>query len=151
MKGKHSRLRSFRCFSFQVFQRRGGDTEFVWQLHSDPGTEEPENGIVVDSVSDAEHDFPSQVRPDCFRLGFPVGNAVRHGALTLKNFARKASELVDEALGDETCTRHRALHLRVPTPLIAVALSSANAFRQTEKMIENVSIVSSGRRRRFSA
>jgi hypothetical protein len=40
--------------------------------------------------------------------------------------------------------------LRVPTPLIVVDLASANAFRQTEKMIEHVPIVGSERRWLFS-
>src|SRR5690348_12468662 len=97
MKRKHSRLRSFRCFRSPVLQGRRSDTKFVRQLHSDSGAEEPENGIVVDGVSDAEHHFPSQVRPRRFRLAFAVTNAVRHGTLTLKNFARKAPEFVNEA------------------------------------------------------
>jgi hypothetical protein len=40
--------------------------------------------------------------------------------------------------------------LRVPTPQIVVDLASANAFRQTEKMIEHVPIVGSERRWLFS-
>ena len=120
------------------------------ELQSDSGTENSENGIVVDGVSDAEHHFPSQVRPHRFRLGFAITHAVRHSALTLKNFARKASEFVDQTFGYETCTRHRALQLRVPTPLIVVDLASPNSFRQTEKVIEHVPIVGSQRRRELS-
>src|SRR5712691_8032338 len=131
MRGKHGWLPSFRRFSFQMLQRRGGNAEFVRQFHSDSGTQELENGIVVDGVSDAEHDFPSQVRPHCFRLGFAVANAVRHGTVTLKSFARKASEFIDQTFGYETCTRHRALQLRVSTPLVVVDLVSSNPFRQT--------------------
>ena len=32
------------------------------RFHSDSGTQEPENGVVVDGVSDTEHNFASQVR-----------------------------------------------------------------------------------------
>ena len=111
------------------------------ELQSDSGTENSENGIVVDGVSDTEHHFPSQVRPHRFRLGFAITHAVRHKALTLKNFARKASEFVDQTFGYETRTRYRALQLRVPTPLIVVDLASPNALCQTEKVIEHVSVV----------
>ncbi len=120
------------------------------ELQSDSGTENSENGIVVDGVSDAEHHFPSQVRPHRFRLGFAITYAVRHNALTLKNFARKASEFFDQTFGYEMCTRYRALQLRVPTPLIVVDLASPNSFRQTEKVIEYVPIVGPQRRREFS-
>ena len=113
------------------------------KLQSDSGTENSENGIVVDGVSDAEHHFPSQVRPHRFRLGFAITHAVRHSALTLKNFGRKASEFFDQAFGDETCTRYRTLQLRVPTPLIVVDLASPNSFHQTEKVIEHVPVVGS--------
>jgi hypothetical protein len=93
----------------------------------------PENGIVVDGVSDAEHHR--------FGLGFAVTHAVRYSTLTLENFERKASEFVYETFGYETCTRHRTLHLRVSTPLIVVDLASPNPFRQAEKVIEHVPVV----------
>ena len=133
-----------------MLQRGGGNAKFVRQFHSDSGTQEPENGVVVDGVSDAEHDFPSQVRPHRFRLGFAITHAVRHSTLTLKNFARKASEFIDQTFGYETCTRHRALQLRVSTPLIVVDLASPNPFRQTEKVIEHVPIVGAQGCREFS-
>jgi hypothetical protein len=134
-------LPSFRRFSFQMLQRGGGNAKFVREFHSDSGTQEPENGIVVDGVSDAEHHFPSQVRPHPLGLGFAITHAVRHSTLTLENFGRKASEFVYETFGYETSTRHRALQLRVSTSLIVVDLASPNPFRQTEKVIEHVPIV----------
>jgi hypothetical protein len=124
-----------------MLQRGGGNAKFVREFHSDSGTQEPENGIVVDGVSDAEHHFPSQVRPHPFGLGFAITHAVRHSTLTLENFGRKASEFVYETFGYETSTRHRALQLRVSTSLIVVDLASPNPFRQTEKVIEHVPIV----------
>src|SRR5271165_6801825 len=129
MRGKHGRLRSFRRFFFQMLQCGGSNAKFVRELQSDSGTENSENGIVVDGVSDAEHHFPSQVRPHRFRLGFAITHAVRHRALTLKNFARKTSEFFDQTFGYKTCTCYRALQLRVPTPLIVVDLTSPNSFR----------------------
>jgi hypothetical protein len=151
MRGKHGRLRSFHHFSFQMLQRGGGNTKFVWQFHSYSGTQEFENGEVVDGVSDAEHDFPSQIRPHRSGLGFAITHAVRHGTLPLENFARKASEFIDQTFGYKTGARHRALQLPVPTPLIVVDLASPNAFHQTEKVIEHVPIVGSeGRRGLFA-
>src|SRR5271166_583827 len=141
IRGKHGWLRSFRRFCFKMLQCGGSNAKFVREFQSDSGTENSENGIVVDGMSDAEHHFPSQVRPHRFRLGFAITYAVRHNALTLKNFARKASEFVDQTFGYETRTRHRALQLRVPTPLIVVDLASPNSFRQTEEVIERVPIV----------
>jgi hypothetical protein len=132
-----------------MLQRRRGNAKFVWQFHSDSDTQEPENGIVVDGVSDAEQDFPSQVRPHSFRFGFAITHAVRHRTLTLENFGRKASEFIYETFGYETCTRHRALQLRVSTPLIVVDLASPSPFRQTEKVIEHVPIVSAQGGREF--
>ena len=105
---------------------------------------------MVDGVSDAEHDFPSQVRPHRFGLGFAITNAVRHSTLTLENFERKVSEFVYETFGYETCTRHRVLQLRISTPLIVVDLASPNPFRQTEKVIEHVPIVGTEGCREFS-
>jgi hypothetical protein len=105
---------------------------------------------VVDGVSDAEHDFPTQVRPHRFYLGFAITHAVRHSTLTMENFARKASEFVDEPFGYESCTRHGTLQLRVPTPLIVVDLASPNPFRQTEKVIEHVPVVGAQGCREFS-
>src|SRR5271165_4918013 len=107
-----------------MLQCGGSNAKFVREFQSDSGTENSEDGM-----SDAEHHFPSQVRPHRFRLGFAITHAVRHNALTLKNFARKASEFVDQTFGCETRTRHRALQLRVPTPLIVVDLASPNSFR----------------------
>src|SRR5271166_2967886 len=133
-----------------MLQCRGSNAKFVRELQSDSGTENSENGIVVDGVSDAEHHFPSQVRPHRFHLGYAITDAVRHSAFTLKNFARKAFEFFDQTFGYETRTRHRALQLRVPTPLIVVDLTSPNSFRQTEKVIEYVSIVGSQRRAELS-
>src|SRR5271165_3708846 len=150
MRGKHGRLRSFRRFCFQMLQCGGSNAKFERELQSDSGTENSENGIVVDGMSDAEHHFPSQVRPHRFRLGFAITHAVRHNALTLKNVARNVSEFVDQTFGYETCTRHRVLHLRVPTPLIVVDLASPNSFRQTEEVIEHVPVVGSQRRRELS-
>jgi hypothetical protein len=124
-----------------MVQRGGGNAKFVRQFHSDSGTQEPENCIVVDGVPDAEHDFPTQVRPHPLGLGFAITHAVRHHTLTLENFGRKASEFVYETFGYEACTRHRTLQLWIPTPLIVVDLASLNPFRQTEKVIEHVPIV----------
>src|SRR5271165_5430200 len=129
MGGKHGRLRSFRHFCFQMLQCRVSNAKFVRELQSESGTENSEKGIVVDGVSDAEHHFPSQVRPHRFRLGFAITHAVRHKALTLKNFARKASEFLHQTFGYEARTRHRTLQLRGPTPLIVVDLTSPNSFR----------------------
>ncbi len=116
------------------------------ELQSDSGTENSENGIVVDGVSYTEHYFPRQVRSHRLRLSFAITDAVRHSALALKNCAGEASEFVDQTFGCETCTRYRTLQLRVPAPLIVVDLASPNAFRQTEKVIENVPVVGSQRR-----
>src|SRR5271169_4160640 len=112
-----------------MLQCGGSNAKFVRQFQSDSRTQNPENGIVVDGVSDAEHHFPSQVRPHRFRLGFAITHAVRHNAFTFKSFARKASEFVDQTFGYETRTRHRVLQLWVPTPLIVVDLASPNSFR----------------------
>jgi len=101
-------------------------------------------------VSHAEHHFPRQVRTYRFRLGFAVTHAVRHSTLTLKNSARKASEFVDQTFGHKTRTCYRVFQLRVPTSLIVVDLASANAFRQTEKVIEHVPIMRSQGRRELS-
>ena len=115
-----------------------------------PSAQESENGIVVDGVSDTEHDFPSQVRLYGFRLGFAVTNAVGHHTLPLKNFGGKASKFIDQVFGDETRAHDRAFHFRVPAPLIVVNLARANSFRQTEKVIEHMPIVRTERRRGLS-
>jgi hypothetical protein len=130
-----------------MLQRGGGDTKFVRQFHTDSRTQQPENRVVVDGVPDAEHDFPSQIRPHCFRFGIAITHAVRYSTLTLKKFVRKSSEFVYQTFGYETCTRHGILQLRVPTALIVVDLASPNPFRQTEKVIEHVPIVGSQGRR----
>ncbi|HYU46232.1 MAG TPA: hypothetical protein VEK84_08655 [Terriglobales bacterium] len=94
-------------------------------------------------MSDAEHDFPRQVGTHRFHFALAISHAVRHSALTLKNSLRKASEFIDQTFGYETCTRHRAFQLWVPTPLIVVDLASANPFRQTEKVIQHVPVMRS--------
>src|SRR5882724_10465665 len=137
------RLCSFNRFSFQMFQCGGGNAKFIRQFHSYSSTQQSENGVVVDGVSDAEHGFSRQVRTHPFRLGFAIANAVRHSTFTLMNFARKVSEFIDQTFGYETGVRCRAFKLRVPTPLIIVDLTRSNTFRQTEKVIQHMPIVRS--------
>src|SRR6266536_1762424 len=103
--------------------------------------------LVVDGVSDTEHDFAGEVRTDRLRLALTIARVVGHHALTSKDFARKAPEFIDQPLRHETCATHRILQLRIAAPLIIVDLARTNPFCQTEKVIEHVPIVSAEGRR----
>ena len=103
---------------------------------------------MVDGVSDTEHDFTREVRTDRLHLAVTVTHAVGHCALALKNFARKASELIDQPFSRETCVRDRAFQLRIAAPLIIVDLARTDPFRQAEKVVQDVPIVGPQGRRK---
>ena len=96
---------------------------------------------MVDSVSDTEHDFTSEVRRDRFHLALTITHAVGHHALTLKNLGRKVSEFIDQPFRHEACVRHRVFQLWISAPLIIVDLTRTDPFRQAEEVVQHVPIV----------
>src|SRR3954451_3963308 len=121
-------LTSFRHFRFQMLQGGRGNAKFVRQFQSDAGTQQFENGIVMNGMSDAEHDLASNVRANRLVFARSIRHAVRHSTLALKRIAGQFSEIVNQAFGCETSAGDGVLQLRVSAPLIVVDLSRAKAF-----------------------
>ena len=130
---------------FEMLQRRRRDAKLVGQRYSRLDTQQLQNGVVVNRMSDTKHDFSRHIGSDCFLASLAITDAIRHKALALQNALRQIAKLIHQCVGHETRIDNGIFQLRIAAPLIVVDFSGANSFDEAQEMIEYVPVMCSQR------
>ena len=132
-------------------QRGWCNSELVGQIDSCPGAQQLENGVVVDRVPDAEHDFTRHVGRYGFFSTALVSDPVAHKTLLLKTVGRKIAKLIHQLFSHEARLHEGRFQQGIPAPVIVVDFACANSLYETQEMLEDVPVVSSERSREDSS
>ena len=134
-----------------MLESGGTNSELVGQIDSCSGAQQLENGVVVDRVPDAEHDFTRHVGRYGFFSTVPVADSVADKTLLLKTVGRKIAKLIHQLFSHEARLHEGRFQQRISTPLIVVDFACANSLYETQEMLKDVPVVSSKRSREDSS